>query len=80
MRSKNIAIRAVILTMALGATHARADNEPSETIRQMAGCFSVTFHYVEDGTHDKVYQPVLEKADVISSDPLVIKRTLILGT
>ena len=79
MRSKNIAIRAAILTAAFGATHARADNGPIETIKHMAGCFSVTFHYVEDGTHDKVYEPVLERADLVSQAPLVIKRSLILG-
>ena len=79
MRSKNIAIRAAIFTAAFGATHARADNGPIETIKHMAGCFSVTFHYVEDGTHDKVYEPVLERADLVSQAPLVIKRSLILG-
>lgn len=46
----------------------------------MTGCFEVTFHYVEDGDHDKVYEPVIEKAELIETNPIRIQRTMLLGS
>jgi hypothetical protein len=45
----------------------------------MTGCFRVTFNYVEDGEHDAFYEPVYEKAETVSEDPITIERTLIVG-
>jgi hypothetical protein len=55
-----------------------AEMTAKEQLLQMAGCFRVTFNYVEDGEHDKFYAPVLEKSDVTSEDPLTFTRTLII--
>ena len=51
---------------------------PKDHLRQMAGCFRVTFNYVEDGVHDKFYAPVLEKSEIIAEDPLTFRRTLVI--
>lgn len=60
-------------------TYAVAEpSAPASLIRQMTGCFSVVFHYLEDGTHDKDFPPVIEKAELVSESPLVINRTLII--
>lgn len=54
------------------------DQTPKEHLLKMAGCFKVTFNYVEDGEHDKFYAPVLEKSVVTSMDPLTFTRSLII--
>ena len=48
-----------------------------QVLRQMTGCFRVTFNYVEDGDHDAFYEPVYEKAAVVTDAPLTIARTLL---
>lgn len=67
----------ILLSLILN-TAALASSRPVETIMQMLGCFSVVFNYVEDGLHDKLFEPVLERAELVATDPLVIKRTLII--
>ncbi len=52
--------------------------EARDHILNMAGCFSVTFQYIEDGIHDAFYAPVLEKAVVTSESPLTLTRSLII--
>jgi len=54
-----------------------SEAEVSNILKQMAGCFEVSFNYVEDGDHDAFYQPVLEESVVSSENPLVLSRTLI---
>jgi hypothetical protein len=59
-------------------THAAESiQDTTALIRLMSGCFRVTFNYVEDGAHDAFYEPVYEKARVVSDDPLTIERILI---
>lgn len=71
--------RFICLLMAPYAlSNAFASSAPQEIIKQMAGCFSVVFNYVEDGVHDKLFQPVLERTEIIDTDPLTLKRTLII--
>ena len=55
-----------------------ATGAPADFLRQMTGCFSVVFHYVEDGKHDKNYAPIIEKAELVSEAPFIINRTLII--
>jgi hypothetical protein len=51
-------------------------NDQAAVIRQMAGCFKVTFNYIEDGTHDAFYEPIYEKAEITKDVPLTIERTM----
>ncbi len=55
------------------------NQDVEELLKDMSGCFRVTFNYVEDGEHDAFYEPVYEKAEILSSDPLTIERTLIIA-
>ncbi len=56
-----------------------AEAEPLSFFRNMEGCFSVTYNYVEDGEHDAFFQPVLEKASLSEEGGVVhIRRTQIL--
>ena len=49
-------------------------------LQQMAGCFSVTYNFVENGDNDEFFEPVLEKATLEESDDVIhIRRTLIVG-
>lgn len=52
----------------------------AEQLKNLAGCFKVTFNYVEDGVHDKFYDPVYEEANIISYSPFTLQRTLIVGS
>ena len=76
-------MKTVLLTMLFLAlrfqplARAHSETEPVPPIMDMTGCFRVTFRYVEDGVHDKVYEPVYEKSEIISASPLTLQRTLI---
>jgi hypothetical protein len=69
----------LVVTTATFAGMARAEvSEVGDIIKQMVGCFAVTFNYVEDGEHDAFYQAVMERAVLSSEQPLIISRSLIL--
>lgn len=67
-----------LLGLTLSLTPALAQEAVPETLKRMAGCFRVTFAFVEDGPHDAFYQPVLERAELTAESPLTLTRTLIL--
>jgi hypothetical protein len=70
-------VRVALLALTLSLSAFAAQTVP-DTLKHMAGCFSVTFAFVEDGAHDDLYKPVLERADLVSEAPLTLRRHLII--
>ena len=64
----------------LGIFAGSASAEPLGFFKNMAGCFAVTYSFVEDGVTDAFYSPVMEKA-VVSEEASVVKiqRTLLVA-
>ncbi len=83
MRCPKLVTNALLVAAAFASAPAFADPQTEvqtvpSILQSMVGCFRVVFNYIEDGAHDAVYAPVLEKAELASSEPFTINRTLII--
>lgn len=69
-----------ILIVSALYTSALMANETSPPLQKMAGCFKVTYHFMEDGTHDQTFPPVYEQATLTTQgDDIHIQRTLLVN-
>lgn len=65
--------------LAVPTLMAKVAADPAATIKQMAGCFKVTFQYVEDGEHDEVFDSVYEVAELNLDDGISLSRKMIMN-
>ncbi len=78
MKMKLMILTAGIVGMLASQGYAAEVASGRQAILQMVGCFKVTFNYVEDGEHDAFFQPVYELAELMSENPIVISRSMVL--